>query len=436
MEIKLIPGAPVELNCKIYPLNQQELETLCKYLAEELEKGFIVDGNSPYTSPTFYIPKKDKGEYRLVVNYRKLNEVTVKDHYPMPNVQVELDKLKGKRLFTKFDVCAGYNNILIEPEDAHKAAFKTPLGTYMPKVMTFGLTNAPSVFQQSMYCDLCLLILKYPNNVANLMDDWCIGTSDTLEGIQLHREIVHFMLKLFEHHSYFLKLSKCAFEQDHITFLGFQIRAGCARIDPVKMDRIRTWPEVFKNKKEICQFLGIVGFQCPFIQNFAKLALALTMLLKDVPFVWGEEQTQAIQALKKAICDDPELVVLDLTKPFKLQTDASAFALGATLFQKDERGKKQMVGAASHTLMETERNYDVWDWEFMGFVYRLQHWRHLLAGMEILVQVFVDHANLTHYQHPQKINQQVVCYINSLLEFNYILKHLLGTLNRADALSH
>jgi hypothetical protein len=104
MCIKFIPNAPGELDCKIYPLNQQELETLCKYLAEELAKGFIEDGSSPYTSPTFYILKKDKGEYHLVVDYHKLNDITIKDHYPMLNIQTELDKLKGKHLFTKFDV--------------------------------------------------------------------------------------------------------------------------------------------------------------------------------------------------------------------------------------------------------------------------------------------------------------------------------------------
>jgi hypothetical protein len=104
MQIKFTPNAPEELDCKIYPLNQRELETLRKYLAKELAKGFIEDGSSPYTSPTFYIPKKDKGEFRLVVDYRKLNDITVKDHYPMLNVQTELDKLKGKHLFTKFDV--------------------------------------------------------------------------------------------------------------------------------------------------------------------------------------------------------------------------------------------------------------------------------------------------------------------------------------------
>jgi hypothetical protein len=111
MHINFIPNPPEELDCKIYPLNQRELETLHKYLAKELAKGFIEDSSSPYTSPTFYIPKKDKGKYCLVVDYRKLNDITIKDHYPMPNVQTELDKLKGKHLFTKFDVQAGYNNI-------------------------------------------------------------------------------------------------------------------------------------------------------------------------------------------------------------------------------------------------------------------------------------------------------------------------------------
>jgi hypothetical protein len=104
MHINFILNASEELDCKIYPLNQRKLETLCKYLTKELFKGFIKDGSSLYISPTFYILKKDKGEYCLMVDYRKLNDITIKDHYPMLNVQTELDKLKGKHLFTKFDV--------------------------------------------------------------------------------------------------------------------------------------------------------------------------------------------------------------------------------------------------------------------------------------------------------------------------------------------
>jgi hypothetical protein len=146
----------------------------------------------------------------------------------MPNVQMELDKLKGKHLFTKFDVQAGYNNIQIEQEDAYKAAFKTLLRTYVPKVMPFGLTNAPSVFQRAMYRDMHPLLLKYPQHIANLMDDWAIAMTNTPEGQALHKEIVYAFLELLETHSYFLKASKCIFEKDHIDFLGFQIHAGCA----------------------------------------------------------------------------------------------------------------------------------------------------------------------------------------------------------------
>src|SRR5260221_8079104 len=203
---------------------------------------------------------------------------------------------------------------------------------------------------------MCPLFLKYPENIVNLMDDFVIATHDTAEGRVLHQEIVHFFLDLMELHSYFLKLSKCVFEKDQIDFLGFQIRAGSARIDPTKIDGIRDWPEDLKNKKEVRQFLGVIGYQRPFIRDFAKKAIGITTLLKDTPWVWGDDQWDAVRALKRAVCDDPELVAPDLTKPFLLETDASAFALGATLFQQDDRGKNRMIGAASRTLTETERN--------------------------------------------------------------------------------
>ena len=191
------------------------------------------------------------------------------------------------------------------------------------------------------------------------MDNWAIGTPDTPKGLQLHREIMHFVLELFELHLYFLKPSKCVFEQDHIDFLGFQIHAGCACIDPVKIDGIKHWPEDLKSKKEICQFLRVVGYQRPFIANFAKLTLPLTHLLKDMLWSYGEEQWKSVRNLKNAMCNDPELVAPDTEKDFELQTDASDFALGAVLFQHDEQGKKQMIGAVSRTLTDAERNYDI-----------------------------------------------------------------------------
>ena len=120
---------------------------MIKQIGEELDRNFIKEGASPIVSPTFLVPKKQKGDYRMVVDYRKVNDMTEKDHYTMANGEVELDKLKNKRLFMQFDIRAGYNNIIIEEKDQSKAAFKTPIGTYIPQVMPFGLCNAPSLFQ-------------------------------------------------------------------------------------------------------------------------------------------------------------------------------------------------------------------------------------------------------------------------------------------------
>jgi hypothetical protein len=232
-----------------------------------------------------------------------------------------------------------------------------------------------------MYRDMRPLLLKYPQHVANLMDDWAIATENTPEGQALHEEIVHAFLNLLQKHSYFLKALKCVFEADYVDFLGFQIRAGCAQIDPIKLDGIAHWLEELTSKKQVCQLLGVTGYQRPFIVNYAKLVLPLTKLLKnETLFEWTDEQCDAICALKHAIARNPKLHPPDHTKQFELHTDASAYALGATLFQQDERGKKLMIGTASRKLTEMECNYDVWDREFMGFIFGLNHWKHLLAG--------------------------------------------------------
>jgi hypothetical protein len=150
-----------------------------------------------------------------------------------------------------------------------------------------------------MYQDMRPLLLKYPQHVANLMDDWAIVTENTPEGQALHEEIVHAFLDTLQTHSYFLKASKCVFEADHINFLGFQIHAGCALIDPIKLDGITHWPEELTNKKQIRQLLGVTGYQRPFIVNYVKLVLPLTKLLKnEIPFEWMNDQREAIRALK------------------------------------------------------------------------------------------------------------------------------------------
>jgi hypothetical protein len=147
MTITLKEGASEQLDCKMYPLSGKELQVLQKALDNDVKKGYIKHGTSSFVSPIFFIPKKDGEELCMVIDYWKLNDLTKKDYYPLPNLHTELEKLSKYKLFSKFNVQASYNNIRIMEQDQYKMAFKTPLGTFIPIVMTFGFCNTLSIFQ-------------------------------------------------------------------------------------------------------------------------------------------------------------------------------------------------------------------------------------------------------------------------------------------------
>jgi len=147
--ITLQSDAPQKINCRIYPLTPQEDEALKAYLDENLAKGYIYEGSSPYAS-SFFFRKKTDGGLRPIIDYRHLNTWSIKDTYPLPLISDILTSLSGKTLFSKFDIRWGYHNIRIKEEDQWKAAFKTPRGLFIPRVMTFGLTNAPATFARTM----------------------------------------------------------------------------------------------------------------------------------------------------------------------------------------------------------------------------------------------------------------------------------------------
>ena len=272
MQIIFKEGAPSQLDCKVYPLMKKETEVLHQSIKEDLQKGYIHHGTLSFVSPIFFIPKKDGKELQMVIDYRKLNDITKKDFYLLPNLQTELEKLSKHSLFSKFNIHAGYNNIWIRKEDQHKAAFKTPLETFIPTVMTFCFCNAPSIFQRAMNCDLAPLRQKYPDNFSNYMDDVAIGTSDLLEGRRLHCQIVKEFLELLRHHSYFLKASKCEFEKTKMELPGFFIQNGTVQIDPSKIGGISDWLRTLHSQKQVRQILGVLGYQRAFIKNYAHLA--------------------------------------------------------------------------------------------------------------------------------------------------------------------
>jgi hypothetical protein len=179
-----------------------------------------------------------------------------------------------------------------------------------------------------------------------------------------------------------------------------------------------------------------LGYQRPFIQGYAQLAKHLTDLTqKGVVFKWEEHHAAALNSLIRRVTSVPVLGCLNPERQFFLEVDASAFALGAVLFQYDKQDKRRDVAYFSKALTPPERNYNIWDHEFLAIVAALRHWWHLLVGTKELVVIFTDHTNLQYYWHPQQINRRVARYINFLEDFNYQLKHIPGAQNCADALS-
>jgi RNase H-like domain found in reverse transcriptase/Reverse transcriptase (RNA-dependent DNA polymerase) len=412
--IQLKLDAPDMIKCKTYPLSKPEMDAAKKFLDENQAMGYIEPTNSPYSSPFFFIKKKD-GMLWLVQDYREINKWTIRDVYLIPQITHILEQLQGKTLFTALDICWGYNNIQIKPEDRHKAAFQTPYGLYQPNIMYFGLTNSPPTFQKTMDRLFWPLKDKYPGMLFVYMDDILIATTDDLP---LHWRIVHDVLDLLKTESFFLKPSKCKFKCPSIDYLGIVIRNGAISIDPMKRDGLATWLEQLATVKQVCSTLGVFGYQRPFIQGFADIAKPLTELTKkDVPFAWTPRCTAAIQQLKQIVLSDPVLQQPHPDRPYTLEVDASQYTTGAILQQPDETGCLCPVSYDSQTFNDAERGYDIHDRELLAVIQGLLAWHHLLVGSPHKICVLTDHSNLKYYRHPQKISRQVACYLPKMLRF-------------------
>jgi hypothetical protein len=436
MTIKLKEDAPDSIDCKVYPLSPKDRVRMQTWIAgeEKLERIFLDKSN--IVSPVYFTGKKDSDEKRIIMDYKKVNEHTIKDHNPLPNIQEALERLHGKRLFSKFDIRWGYNNIRIAEEDQHKAAFKTPFGTYVPRVMYFGLCNAPPFFQRTMNRDFRKLLQRYPDELGNYMDDWWVATTDDEEGRTRHKEIVHAFLDRMEECSYFLKPSKCQFERESLTILGWVVGGGHVRIDPAKANGLKEWPRKLKNVREVRQILGLLGYQRPFIRGFAHIAKPLHDLTKkDVPFLWTEECRKALDQLIDQVTSDPVLRHPNPNQQYELYVDASTYALGAVLAQRDEDDKQHAVAYLSRALRAPERNYTIADKEFLAIIEALKRVRHLVKDSPHKLIIYTDHDNLRYYRHPQKLNRRVARYLGFLEDFDYELRHIAGTKNWADPLS-
>src|SRR6201994_4573026 len=413
----------------IYQLTPRERLELKAFIKENLRKGYIRKSQSPMASSFFFIGKKG-GDLRPCQDYRYLNAHTVRNAHPIPSIARIMDKLKDAQYFTKLDVRQGYNNVRIRKGDEWKAAFRTPEGLYEPTVMFFGMTNSPATFQDMM--NSLFKDLLDEGGVIIYMDDILIYAKTVKQLDKLTEQV----LKILKQNDLYLKTEKCEFEKQKLEYLGVIIQHDSIEMDPIKLKGIKEWPRP-QTTKNIRQFLGFCNFYRKFINNYAHIAQPLNKLMrKSTKFEWNEEAQKAFLLLKEQFLKQPILLMVDENQPFELECDASLFATGAVLLQRDTNGDKHPVAYYSKALNPAERNYHTSDREFISIINTLKEWRHYLEGSPHPLIIWSDHKNLTRWREPQQLNRRQARWMLYLTRFNYVIKHLPGNKNTlADALS-
>ncbi|KAI3695636.1 hypothetical protein L1987_78635 [Smallanthus sonchifolius] len=325
--IDLLPGAnPIAKSP--YRLAPSEMQELSSQLQELMDKGFIRPSFSPWGAPVLFVKKKD-GSFRMCIDYRELNKLTIKNRYPLPRIDDLFDQLQGATCFSKIDLRSGYHQLRVHEEDIPKTAFRTRYGHYEFMVMPFGLTNAPVVFM-----DLMNRVCKpYVDQFVIVFIDDILIYSRTKEDHTTHLKLI---LELLKKEQLYAKFSKCEFWLREIHFLGHVINNQGIHVDPAKVTAIKNWSTP-STPSEIRSFLGLAGYYRRFIPNFSKIALPLTTLTqKNKPFVWEQKQEDAFQTLKQKLCNSPILSLPDGNDDFVVYCDASNQGLGCVLMQRDK----------------------------------------------------------------------------------------------------
>ncbi|XP_038978855.1 uncharacterized protein LOC120109176, partial [Phoenix dactylifera] len=409
-----------------------------------LDAGMIYPiSDSKWVSPTQVVPKKSgvtvvknannelvptrvPTSWRVCIDYRKLNSVTRKDHFPLPFIDQILERLAGHKYYCFLDGYSGYNQIAIDPEDQEKTTFTCPFGTFAYKRMPFGLCNAPATFQRCMLSIFSDMVERF---LEVFMDDFSVF------GSSFENCIDHLRLVLIrcEEKNLILNWEKCHFMVTRGIVLGHVISSEGIEVDKAKIDLIANLPNP-KTIKDIRSFLGHAGFYRRFIKDFSSISKPLCNLLqKETQFVWSEECQRAFDKLKSLLTSAPIMQPPDWSLPFEIMCDASEYAVGVVLGQRKER-KPYVIYYASKTLNSAQMNYTTTEKELLAVVFALEKFRSYLIGSKIII--YTDHAALKYLLSKKDAKARLLRWILLLQEFFLEIRDKKGVENVvADHLS-
>lgn len=399
-------------------------------ISKMLEQGIIRPSTSAWSSPIWVVPKKSdasgKQKWRIVVDFRKLNEKTIDDKYPIPNITDILDKLGKCMYFTTLDLASGFYQVEMNEADIPKTAFNVEHGHYEFLRMPMGLKNSPSTFQRVM--DDVLRGLQNDICIVYLDDIVVLGTSlqeaiNNLEKVLQRLRMSNFKIQMDK--SEFLKLET--------NYLGHIITREGIKPNPDKITAIEKYP-IPETTKQIKQFLGLIGYYRKFIPNFARITKPLTNCLKKgKKITLDSDYVNAFNKCKTLLTNDPILQYPDFTRDFLLTTDASNVAIGAVLSQ-GPIGSDKPVSFASRTLNDSEVNYSTIEKELLAIVWATKYFRPYLFGRKF--KILTDHKPLQWMMNLKEPNSRLTRWRLKLSEYDFTVMYKKGKCNtNADALS-
>ena len=425
--------APATINTSAPPIAQRayrpnliKRELIDAEIDKMLDQGVIQPTASPWASPVVLVPKKD-GTTRFCVDYRKLNTVTVKDKYPLPNIRDIFDHLGKASIFSTLDLRSGYWQVPLDEESKAKTAFVCHRGQFMFNVLPFGVVNAPSQYQRLMEKVLTGYIGRF---CFVYIDDLIIYSKTEAE----HQHHLQLVFQRLREYNLKLKESKCHLGQAQVELLGYVISEKGIHSNPDKINVISQLAAP-NNVSEVRRFLGMTGYYRDLIPQYAHIAEPIVKLTKqNYKFIWSPQCQSAFEKLKSALCSNNILAYPESHKPYRLYTDASDTCIGGILVQTDAHGIEKVIHYVSHQLSGAQLRWPTIEQEAYAVIYCLIKLRCYLQGAEFTV--LTDHKPLTSLFTAQIKNTKIQRWAVLISEYGCKIEYRKGSNNiRADMLS-
>ncbi|POM63967.1 Putative retroelement [Phytophthora palmivora] len=428
-EIDLVPGTKYCVT-RQWPLPREYYDVIDAFFADKAKSGMVQESKSPYSTPTFCV-RKPNGNWRLVHAYNKLNNATVPAQTPIPRKDVLLNNMSGCTLYSALDLVDIYYQILMRESDIPLTAVRTPSGMLWEwLVMPQGLSNAPATFNRM----ITQLIRPLRTFAQTYLDDIIVHSrvGDGQTAVKVHLKRLRRVFEVMRANKLYANIDK---RTEEIKVLGCFVSRVGVRADPGKVKAIAAWPTP-RSQKDLRKWLGLAYYLHKYSTGYAQLARPLSDLLKkDADWVREQQHQYAFDSIKASLQQAPVLALPDENKSFSVVCDASDYAIGCALLQKDDEGHERVISFQSRQLKAAERNYPVHDKELLAMKYALVKFRVHLLGTRPFV-IYTDHASLRTATNSPHLSQRMARWLSFFAEYNFRVEYKPGKLNvLADALS-